>query len=285
MGSIYYYIITADCCRCTINKQTARGHAGGVEVEADSTDYSNNTSDVDRNMGSIYSRLLPLYINKQAARGQKSEKGKAFRIYRPVCKISILDFSEQQPNHCAEVCPSSAPANPTFSASFLSACLRQNGAISGQASHLGLLPPVGEAEKQSRRRGIQALLPPLSCAEARRSLNCCCSYRSTMAGGTAAAVLALALLLLSVFIEITEGFNVAVLVQGEGGDGGGYYFPLAGAVASVTRLAIEHIGEAAAAVAPGVNVTLTTAVADEGIGAVADLCLSLDRDEDTVAVR
>lgn len=109
-----------------------------------------------------------------------------------------------------------------------------------------------------------------------------------MAGGTAVvhAVACTAALLLSAFI--TEGSNVVVLVQGEGGDGAGY-FPLAEALSSVTRLAVEHLDEAAAAAAaaPGGSgsVTLWTEAVDEGVRAVADLCLALDRDEDTVAVR
>eukprot|EP00903_Cladosiphon_okamuranus_P006970 g6784.t1 len=105
-----------------------------------------------------------------------------------------------------------------------------------------------------------------------------------MAGGVVHALLCAATAVLLLSGLITEGSNVVMLVQEEGGDGGGY-FPLAGAVSSATRLAVEHLQEAqaaAAAAAPGV--TLSTEVVDEGVRAVADLCVALDRDEDTVAV-
>eukprot|EP00752_Nemacystus_decipiens_P006992 g6271.t1 len=92
------------------------------------------------------------------------------------------------------------------------------------------------------------------------------------------------LVLLSACIANTEGSNVVVLVQEEGGEDGAGYFPLAGALSSVARLAVEHLDEAAAASLPTGNFTLSTEVVNEGIGAVADLCLALDRDEDTVAV-
>lgn len=83
---------------------------------------------------------------------------------------------------------------------------------------------------------------------------------------------------------IAAGSNVVVLVPEEGGYNGAGYFPLAGALGSAARLAVEHVEEAAAAAAPGGSVTLSTEVVNEGVGAVADLCLALERDEDTVAV-
>lgn len=90
--------------------------------------------------------------------------------------------------------------------------------------------------------------------------------------------MALVLLLLSA-LTLVQGGDVVVLLQG--GDGAGY-FPLAGALSSVARLAVEHLDEAAA---PGGNITISTEAVDEGIGAVAALCVALDGDEDTVAVR
>ena len=101
-----------------------------------------------------------------------------------------------------------------------------------------------------------------------------------MVGGIVHSTLACAAASLVLSACAAEGSNVAVLV---GGDGAGY-FPLAEALTSVTRLAAEHIDEAAAAL-PASGVTLSAEVVDEGIRAVADLCLALDRDEDTVAVR
>lgn len=89
-------------------------------------------------------------------------------------------------------------------------------------------------------------------------------------------------LLLSVLVA--EGINLVVLVHGEGGYGAGF-FPLSSALTSAYRLALEHVDDAAAAATPGENVTISTAAVGEGIGAVADLCVALDREEDTVAVR
>lgn len=93
-----------------------------------------------------------------------------------------------------------------------------------------------------------------------------------------------AVLLLSA-INSSEGINVVVLVGQGGGDGAGY-LPLAGALSSVTRLAAEHVvDEAATTAASEINFTVSAAVVEVGIGAVADLCLALDQDNDTVAVR
>lgn len=105
-----------------------------------------------------------------------------------------------------------------------------------------------------------------------------------MVGSTAPVRAAACVAVLTLSVLMTEGANFVVLAPQEGGDGA-EYFPLAGALSSVTRLAVEHVEEAAAAAAPGGASTLSVNEVVEGIGAVADLCLALDRDEDTVAVR
>lgn len=109
-----------------------------------------------------------------------------------------------------------------------------------------------------------------------------------MAGGISIvrAVVVVCAVVLLLPLPVAEGLNVVMLEQGDGEEGDGY-FPLARALSSVTRLAVEHVGEAAAAAAaaPGSNVTLSTEAVAEGIGAVAGLCLALGRDDDTVAVR
>ena len=102
-------------------------------------------------------------------------------------------------------------------------------------------------------------------------------------GGTARA--AVVALLFAVGLRLGLGAHVVVLVQEDGGEDGAGYFPLAGALSSVVRLAVEHVEEAAATGSP-LNVTQSTEeVVNEGISALADLCHALDRDEDTVAVR
>lgn len=91
-------------------------------------------------------------------------------------------------------------------------------------------------------------------------------------------------LLVMLTSAIAEDSNIVILVRGEGGDGAGY-LPLSPALTSVSKLAVEHVSEAAAA--PGTNVTSIEVleVLEDGIDAVVNLFEALDRDEGTFAVR
>ncbi len=82
---------------------------------------------------------------------------------------------------------------------------------------------------------------------------------------------------LFLLIVSVGGLNVVVLVQDD--------YPLQDAMQSVVSLASQHTAEGAAAAAGdaiGVDVVTTT----QGLAAVQDLCLALDRtDSAAVAVR